>query len=245
MVLIDGGALGTFSVPTLSQREEDARRDREGDPFVDLLGLGLPWAAGVFAETAGCTPQEAGGAECDAGVPALARRFQDGLPRHERGGDRLRVRPDHLAEGPRALSACAPARSPRAATRGRGRTARSRRSRTGEDLRVGAAQRDRVVLPPQAHPGRDGAAELSRTDHAFPRAAHETPQGRGRSALRIPTDLTRGRVLRRAKRFVSRSDVPRSKYASDPRTSHLDPLTAAPGKSEFLRTVVPFLKSLR
>jgi hypothetical protein len=27
--------------------------------------------------------------------------------------------------------------------------------------------------------------------------------------------------------------------------SHLDPLTAAPARSEFLRTVVPFLRKLR
>jgi len=64
----------------------------------------------------------------------------------------------------------------------------------------------------------------------------------------LQTDITGGRVLRGAKRFIAGSKVPSSKSvlvdaSSD--ESHLDPLTAAPDRNRFLKTVVPFLRKLR
>lgn len=58
------------------------------------------------------------------------------------------------------------------------------------------------------------------------------------------TDLTRGRVIRGARAFVRRSKIKRATYVADFGASHLDPLTAAPARNRFLKTVVPFLKSL-
>jgi pimeloyl-ACP methyl ester carboxylesterase len=60
--------------------------------------------------------------------------------------------------------------------------------------------------------------------------------------------LTGGRVLRGARRLTAGSKVPRARSvlvdaSSD--ESHLDPLTAAPARNEFLQTVVPFLRKLR
>ena len=57
------------------------------------------------------------------------------------------------------------------------------------------------------------------------------------------TDLTKGRVLRGARRFVRGSRVKTARYVADPRASHLDPLVAAPRRNAFLKTVVPFLKA--
>ena len=60
------------------------------------------------------------------------------------------------------------------------------------------------------------------------------------------TDLTGGRVLRGARRLRRGSRIPRATYIDASRsTSHLDPLTAAPAPSSFLKTVVPFLKRVR
>ena len=59
------------------------------------------------------------------------------------------------------------------------------------------------------------------------------------------TDLTHGRVLRGARRFVARSESPRAlaRFVDGSKTdSHLDPLTAAPSTSRFLQTVVPWLR---
>jgi pimeloyl-ACP methyl ester carboxylesterase len=64
----------------------------------------------------------------------------------------------------------------------------------------------------------------------------------------VQTDLTGGRVLLGARRFIAGSKVPRSRSvlvdaSSD--ESHLDPLTAAPDRNSFLKTVVPFLRTVR
>ena len=58
LVLIDGGLLGSFSTPDLARDEEGAQgaRRRTG-PFVDLLGLGLPWAAGVVRRDRRASPR--------------------------------------------------------------------------------------------------------------------------------------------------------------------------------------------
>jgi hypothetical protein len=64
----------------------------------------------------------------------------------------------------------------------------------------------------------------------------------------LQTDLTNGRVLRGAKRFIAGSKVPRDRSVlvdASATESHLDPLTAAPDRNRFLQTVVPFLRKLR
>ena len=61
------------------------------------------------------------------------------------------------------------------------------------------------------------------------------------------TDLTKGRVLSGARRFMQRSKVPRRASVLVNRastTSHLDPLTAAPETNDFLKTAVPWLKKV-
>ena len=58
------------------------------------------------------------------------------------------------------------------------------------------------------------------------------------------TALTEGRVARGAKRLVRRSRIREFSIVDDRGTSHLDPLSAAPGRNDFLKTVVPFLRRL-
>ena len=58
------------------------------------------------------------------------------------------------------------------------------------------------------------------------------------------TDLTGGRVLRGATRFMDASKIKRATLVADHNTSHLDPLTAAPDRNTFLKTVAPFLKDV-
>jgi hypothetical protein len=55
------------------------------------------------------------------------------------------------------------------------------------------------------------------------------------------TALTRGRVARGAKRLVNRSRIQEFTIVDNRGTSHLDPLSAAPGRNNFLKSVVPFL----
>ena len=56
------------------------------------------------------------------------------------------------------------------------------------------------------------------------------------------TSLTQGRVAMGARRLVAGSRIKRDVIVDDRRTSHLDPLSAAPSTNRFLKTVVPFLK---
>ena len=61
----------------------------------------------------------------------------------------------------------------------------------------------------------------------------------------IQTDLTRGRVLRGARRLVASSRIPTRRVRlvdASKVNSHLDPLTSAPAKSRFLKTVIPWLR---
>ena len=48
LVLIDGGLLGSFSTPDLAATKKAVKALDTSGPFVDLLGLNLPWAAGVL-----------------------------------------------------------------------------------------------------------------------------------------------------------------------------------------------------
>jgi hypothetical protein len=60
----------------------------------------------------------------------------------------------------------------------------------------------------------------------------------------IQSSLSKGRVLRGARRLAAGSHIPRSKLVdASAVNSHLDPLTSAPGKSRFLKTVIPWLNS--
>ena len=51
-------------------------------------------------------------------------------------------------------------------------------------------------------------------------------------------------MLRGARRLFRSSHIPRATYVNVPNSYHLDPLLAMPSKNVFLKTVVPFLKSL-
>jgi hypothetical protein len=51
-------------------------------------------------------------------------------------------------------------------------------------------------------------------------------------------------VARGAKRLVRMSRIEELSIVDDRRTSHLDPLSAAPGRNDFLKSVVPFLRRL-
>ena len=56
---------------------------------------------------------------------------------------------------------------------------------------------------------------------------------------------TANAVARGAKSYQSRSKIPRVQIVSHLELGHLDPLLAAPGRNPFLQTVVPWLRSLR
>jgi hypothetical protein len=250
LVLIDGGLLGTFSSPQLTGVRRRLAALRQGDPFLDLLGIGVPWASGVFSGLAGLYARVAPDARATLiDYPAIPAALRAPFPVTNEAG--LGYAFDH-STSPAALSLI----HVRA-----GQVAPSGDPRPWQDGEVSPIQnlarlfgRSPVDAAEWYFPNRlsldvDGASNLGRnavTKELGLRVYH-------RRTIRLPlyaiqSDLTRGRVLRGARRLVASSRIPlrRVRLVDARRTnSHLDPLTAAPARSAFLKSVVPFLRKGR
>jgi hypothetical protein len=247
LVLIDGGTLGTFArVPSpaqLRRRLAEVRRQ----PFADIVGVGLPWAQGVFAGLGGLfahrAPTERSPffdygllpAQFKPPVPATNRAFLGHAFDQSTSPKSLGL--IHLRAG-----GLAPTGDPR----------------DWQDGEVSPIARVAEFW---------AASPVNGIEWYFPQrlaidvdSAHDLERNRASRTLRLrtwhlrdvdvplyafQTDLTEGRVLRGARRFITRSRVRRRESTLVDRgtsTSHLDPLTAAPGTNDFLKTVVPFLR---
>jgi pimeloyl-ACP methyl ester carboxylesterase len=249
LVLIDGGSLGSFarvrSLPDLRRRLRDIRKQ----PFADLVGVGLPWAQGVFAALGGLyahrAPTERSPffdfallpAQFKPPVPATNRAFLGHAFDQSTSPKSLGL--IHLRAG-----TLAPSGDPRDWQDGEV----SPIARVSEFWAQSPVNGVEWFFPLRLSLDVDGANELRQT-----RVARELKlRVRHLSKVDVPvyafqTDLTDGRVLRGARRFIERSRVRRSASTLVDRsssTSHLDPLTAAPETNDFLETVVPFLRRL-
>ena len=250
LVLIDGGTLGTFTAPTLAGTRRELRElEASPSPFVDLLGIGLPWSAGVFAQAGAVAAlKEPTAPSIGQAFPLLPAEFKPPVPATNRA--QLGFAFDKETS-PEALSLIRV---------NAGRLAPSGDPRDWQDGEVTPVRRlaDAFSAKPNAtewyFPDRlrievDAAQELRR--NAQTRLLGLRPwhlHAVDRPLYAIETDLTGGRVLRGARRFVERSRSPRSlaRLVDAARTdSHLDPLTAAPSTSRFLQTVVPWLRKVR
>jgi pimeloyl-ACP methyl ester carboxylesterase len=247
LVLIDGGLLGSFTSPQLAGVRQRLAALQIGDPFLDLLGIGAPWAAGVLSATAGMyarlRPDER---TTLLDFPLIPPSLRAPVPVTNEAA--LGYAFDH-STSPAALSLI----QVRA-----GRLAASGDPRPWQDGEVSPIQRvarlfgrsptdaTEWYFPVRLSLDVDGASGLGRgpvTKLLGLREFH-------RRSIRLPlyalqTDLTGGRVLRGARRLIASTKIParRSKLVDASRTnSHLDPLTAAPARSAFLKTVIPFLR---
>jgi len=245
MVLIDGGLLGSFDSASVTRARAVLKEIREGKVFADLLGLGLPEIAGIFAEVAALYARKQPNAPSALqGNPLIPARFKAPVPATNeavlgfafdkgtspKGLELIRINAGRLA----------PAGNPR-------------------------PWQDGEVTPIQRFAAAFAAERPNATEWYFPRRL--TLDVDGVSSLRqtrvakllglrafhaskidIPlyafqTDLTKGRVIRGARRLRKRAKgIETYRFASDTNQSHLDPLVAAPRRNTFLRTVVPFLR---
>jgi pimeloyl-ACP methyl ester carboxylesterase len=249
MVLIDGGLLGSFTVPTFADVRRRLAAIRSGSPFLDLTGLGLPWAAGVFAETGSLLAlKEPTAPSVLQGFPLLPEAFRPPVPVTNRGLLGFSFDATTAPEGLELIRV----RAGRLASGGEPRDWRDGEVTPIANLARLFAQRPVNGLewyyPARLNLDVDAANDLRRTRAARLlglRLAHTRSVPDPLYALE--TDLTDGRVLRGARRFLARSDSPRSRAVlvdAAREQSHLDPLTAAPRRNRFLRTVVPFLRRL-
>lgn len=245
MVLIDGGLLGTFSSATVARARAVLKEIREGKVFADLLGLGIPEIAGIFSEVAALyarkQPQAPSALQRNPLIPAsfkppvpatneaaLGFAFDKGTS--PKGLELIRINAGRLA----------PSGSPRRWQRGE-LTPIQRFALVFSSERPNATE---WYFPRRLTLDVDAVSSLRQTKVAKLlglRATHA-------AEIDIPlyafqTDLTKGRVIRGAKRLRKRAKgIETYRFHSDTNQSHLDPLVAAPSRNSFLRTVVRFLK---
>ena len=249
LVLIDGGALGSFdNVSSMADLRKQLTEIRK-QPFADLVGVGLPWAQGVFASLGGLYAHKAPlerspffdyellPAQFKPPVPSTNRAFLGHAFDQSSSPKELGL--IHLRAGQ-----LAPSGDPRDWQDGEV----SPIARVADFWAQSPVNGVEWFFPRRLSLDVDGANELQRTriaDRLKLRPWHlrdvDVP------LYAFETDLTEGRVLRGARRFIQRSDVPRRRSVLVDRgstTSHLDPLTAAPETNDFVKTVVPFLRRL-
>ncbi len=246
MVLIDGGLLGTFATPTLTAVRRRLVALRTADPFEALFPGLPPWAAGVFAELAGMyakrEPNAASAIQASPLVPANLK-----APVRATNAAALGYALDFRTSLP--LLSVVQVNSGRLAPSGDPRPWQNTGLTPVQNVASGFFQEPgnfvEWYFPTRLRLDVDGANLLSRnptTNFLGLRTWH-------RAEINIPlyaeqTRLTHGRVLRGARRLFHSSHIPRATYVNVPNSSHLDPLLASPSKNIFLRTVVPFLRSL-
>jgi hypothetical protein len=247
LVLIDGGLLGSFASANLARAKRELADIRTGKVFLDLLGLGLPEINGIFAQVGALwaykRPDE----------PSVLQQYPllpDFLKPEFRVTNEAEfgyafdetTSPDSLALIQIRAGQLADSGDPR-------------------------GWQDGEITPIQRHARAYAADHPNATEWYYPRRLlldfdaaspmRQTPAARflglrlmHGSEIDVPlyafsTALTSGRVARGARRLVRRSRIRQSTIVDDRATSHLDPLSAAPDRNHFLRSVVPFLKRAR
>lgn len=244
LVLIDGGLLGSFSTPSLAATKKAYADLQKSDPFVDLLGLGLPWAAGVLAETAAIAGlREPAAPSLLQASPLVPAQFKAAQPTTNRGAFGYAfdatTSPKELALIQMQMGTLGPD--------GDWRDGEVTPVARGEALfGQEPANATEWYFPKRLTLDVDAANALARNAQAkllglrpWHRASVDVP------LYALQTSLTKGRVLRGARRLIAASRIPRGRSVlvdAAATQSHLDPLTAAPGRNRFLATVVPFLK---
>jgi hypothetical protein len=244
LVLIDGGLLGSFRSAGLARAKRMLADIRSGHVFNDILDLGIPEINGIFTQIGALWayrwPDE----------PSVLQQYP-GLPDSVK--PHIRVTNEALlgfafdkSTSPNFLSIIhiragrlADSGDPRGWVDGELTPLRS----LAKTWAAHAPNATEWYYPRRLRLDIDAASSLRRT------AAARYLGLRLRHGRRIDvplyafsTAMTKGRVARGARRLVRRSRIARSKIIDDRGTSHLDPLSAAPSRNHFLKSVVPFLR---
>jgi pimeloyl-ACP methyl ester carboxylesterase len=245
LVLIDGGLRGSFDSADLAQAKQRLAAIRK-QPFLDLLGLGLPWVTGVLAETGAVLALKEPTAQSMAqSFSLLPAQFKPPVPATNRGQFGYAF---DATTSPKALALI----HVRAGSLGADGdwvggevTPLARLAATFGQEPANAVE---WYYPARLNLDADAASPLQQNAAAKYLGLRLRWATRARLPVyALQTSLTSGAVLRGAKAFMKMSGAPvaRSRLVDASATeSHLDPLTAAPERNAYLKTVVPFLKGL-
>ena len=246
IVLIDGGLLGSFDAFDLDQAQEQVATLGER-PFLDLLGIGIPEAAGLFAEVGGLYAKldPTGDAATIQNFAFLPDEFKPPVPATNRAlfgyaFDRD-TSPQSLGLLHVNAGELAPSGEPRDWVDG-GITPVANLAETFGQEPANATE---WYFPRKLTIDTNGANDMKRNDVArFLGLRLKHTKKIDVPIYAFQTDLTDGDVLRGAKKLVKRAKTMKKDSAivdGAPEQSHLDPLTAAAGDNEFLDTVEEFI----
>jgi pimeloyl-ACP methyl ester carboxylesterase len=248
LVLIDGGLLGSFDAFDLEQAKAQLATLAE-QPFLDLLGLGIPEAAGLFAEAGAifALREPRAPATTLQSFPLLPPAFNPPVPVTNRALIGHAFDRDTSPEVLRLLhvngGGLAPDGEPRDWLDG-GLTPVAR------VVRIFAQEPTNGVewyFPRRLTIDVNAANALRRNEAArFLGLRLQHARRIDVPIYAFQTDLTDGRVLRGARRLVRGAKTRRRQAMlidGSARFSHLDPLTAAPESNRVARTVSRFIRS--
>ncbi len=248
LVLIDGGLLGSFDAYDLAQAQRALADLQNSSPFYDLLGLGFPEVAGIFAEVAALYAEKAPTASAQSlqSFALLPAQFNPPFPVTNRAllgyaFDRDSSPADlsliHINGGGLAASG-----DPRDWVDG-GVTPVSRLAATYGQEPANALE---WYFPTRLTIDTNSADQMRPNEVANflgLRLFHTRKVNLPLYA--IATDLAGAHVLDGARNFIRRARATKRQSMlvnRNPLISHLDPLTAAPKRNAFLKTVVPFIE---
>ncbi len=260
IVAIDGGLAGTFdSTDTADGARADLAKldvtvaDPDG-PWANLLGLtGFAWSTGPFAQIGALAALKQPNAPSVLGsFPLLPSYLKADVPTTNEGALGFAFDSD---TSPQALSLIqvragqlAPSGDPRGWENGEVTPVQHIAKGFGGD-RYGTNGVD-WYYPARLNVDTDGASSLNRNNPAAKvlglRLWHLARVNIPYYAFQTSLTGSRDGVVNGAKNFAARSKVPNGGLVIVDRknsTSHLDPLLAAPATNDFLKTVIPFLKS--
>jgi hypothetical protein len=246
MVLIDGGLRGSFRGAGIGRANRILGQIRRGHVFDDLVDLGIPEATGIFAQLGALWAHEQPNAPSVLQAnPLIPARFK---PRARATNQALlgyafddTTSPDQLALIHIRAGRLASGGDPRPWLDGE-LTPIARFAEAYAANRPNAVQ---WYFPRRLRLDVDAMSPLRRT-RVTRKLGLRPFHGREIDVplYAIGTDLTHGAVERGARRLVRQARIERARIVSDPNASHLDPLSAAPGRNRFLKTVLPFLRRI-
>jgi pimeloyl-ACP methyl ester carboxylesterase len=249
LVVIDGGRFR--SAPALSAVKKQVADLKASSPWLDLLGINLPWTSGVFEEAGAIGAlKDPDSASIGQASPLLPAQFKPSVPVTNKAlygyAFDYRTSPAALA----LIHIHSGHVDPTAGPNGLHSWIDDGITPIESFATIAAHEPGNFVewyYPKRLTIDVQGAGNFARTkttDYLGLRTWH-------RRAVDVPlyafqTSLSDGAVLKGARAFVKASKIPRATYVDRSKTyAHLDPLAATPSRNDFLKTVVPFLRKLR
>jgi len=246
LVLIDGGLRGSFNSANLTRAKRELADIRSGNVFFDVLGLGIPEIGPIFTEVGALWayrhPDEPSVLQQYPALPAsvkppvrVTNEALFGYAFDETTSPSflsiIHIRAGRLAD----------AGDPRGWVDGE-LTPIRRMARAWASESPNATE---WYYPRRLLLDIDAASPLRMTAAA----RYLGLRLRHARAIDVPlyaysTDLTNGKVARGARRLARMSRIRNPTVVDDRHAAHLDPLSAAPARNRFLKTVVPFLRRL-